>query len=248
MDLGLRDKCVIVTGGSRGIGFGIAEACAKEGAKLAICGRSQASLDQAADALAAHGGQVLARPCDVSDAAALEAFLQEASRDLGGLHGLVNNPSGFGRGDTEEAWQASLEVDVMGVIRAIRTAAPLFDPEPGGSIVNIASTSGIGASGNIAYGAAKALLIHATQSYAKNFAARRIRVNAIAPGSIDFPGGLWDQRRKSEPEVYNATLNSIPFGRMGRPEEIGSVGAFLLSEAASWITGQTIAVDGGQNL
>ncbi len=248
MDLGLKDKRILVTGGSRGIGFAIAEACAAEGARLAICGRTQASLDEAAGALSAHGGQVEAMTCDVGDAAALERFLVQASEALGGLDGLVNNPSGFGRHDDEESWRLNLEVDLLGVVRATRTAAGLMEAGRGGAIVNISSISGIGPSGNISYGAAKAAVIHATQSYALKLAPQHIRVNAIAPGSIEFPGGVWDQRRRQEPELYAATLARIPFGRMGHKEEIGRVGAFLLSDAASWVTGQTIAVDGGQNL
>ncbi len=248
MDLGLTGKRILVTGGSRGIGLSIAESCAAEGARVAICARSQASLEAAAERLKSYGGEVLALACDVGKAADLDAFLTEASTTFGGLDGLVNNPSGFGRFDDEESWRANLEIDLLGVVRGTRRAAELMDPEHGGAILNISSISGIGASGNISYGAAKAAVIHATQSYALKLAPQRIRVNAIAPGSIEFPGGVWDQRRREEPEVYNTTLARIPFGRMGHPEEIGKVAAFLLSDAASWVTGQTVSVDGGQNL
>lgn len=248
MDLGLASKRIIVTGGSRGIGLSIAESCAKEGARVAICARSQASLDAAAAKLAAYGGEVVAHSCDVGDPEDLAAFLERARQDLGGLDGLVNNPSAFGHQDDEESWRSNLDVDLLGVVRATRFAADAIEEDSGGAIVNIASISGIGASANIAYGAAKAAVIHATQSYARKLTAKRIRVNAIAPGSIEFPGGLWDQRRQEEPEKYQSTLAVIPFGRMGHPEEIGKVAAFLLSDAASWITGQTITVDGGQNL
>ncbi len=246
MDLGLAGKCIIVTGASRGIGLSIAESCAKEGARVAICGRSQSSLDAAAEQLNTHGGKVVALTCDVSDPAALDDFLKAAQQALGGLDGLVNNPSGFGHRDDEESWRINLDVDLLGVVRGTRFAARVMNS--GGSIVNMSSTSGIGASSNIAYGAAKAAVIQATQSYALKLAGKRIRVNAIAPGSIEFPDGIWDKRRQHEPESYHRTLAKIPFGRMGRPEEIGRTAAFLLSDAASWITGQTIAVDGGQNL
>lgn len=248
MDLGLDGKRIIVTGGSRGIGLSIAESCAKEGASLAICGRNQASLDAAAERLSSYGGTAVALSCDVGDAAALDGFLTTARDRLGGLDGLVNNPSGFGHRDDEESWRINLEIDLLGVVRGIRFAATAMRAGSGGAIVNISSTSGIGASSNIAYGAAKAAVIHATQSYALKLASSRIRVNAIAPGSIEFPGGIWDRRRQNEPESYAGTLAKIPFGRMGRPEEIGRVAAFLLSDAASWVTGQALAVDGGQNL
>ncbi len=121
---------------------------------------------------------------------------------------------------------------MLGVVRATRRAAEILEPVTGGALLKFFSISDIGASSNIAYGAAKAAVIHATQSYALKLAAQRIRVNAIAPGSIVFPGGIWDKRRQKEPEFFAEKMASIPFGRMGHAEEIGKVGAFLLSDAA----------------
>ena len=248
MDLGLKDKPIIVTGGTRGIGFAIAEACAKEGAAISICGRTQASLDNARAQLESHGGTVHAALCDIGDADAIPGYIDAAVAALGGLYGLVNNPSGFGNTDTEDGWKKGIDVDLMGVVRATWAATPHLKANGGGAVLNISSISGIGASGNIAYGAVKAAVIQLTQSHARAMAGDRIRVNCIAPGSIEFPGGLWEERKTSAPDVYNSTLAGIPFGRMGKPEEIGAVAAFLLSEPAYWVTGQTIAVDGAQKL
>lgn len=249
MELGLRGRNVIVTGGSRGIGFAIAEAFAKEGANVAICARGEAGLDAARPRLEAHGAKVHARTCDVADADQLKSFIEGAAAAMGGLHVLVNNPSGFGRGDDEAGWKASLDVDLMALVRAGWSAVPLIAAAGGGSIVHISSISGLAPSARTpAYGAAKAAVIQYTLSQAAALAKQRIRVNCIAPGSIEFEGGVWDTARKNAPDFYQSILSTIPFDRMGTPEEVANLAVFLASDAASWITGQTVAVDGGQML
>ncbi len=244
MDLGLSGKGVIVTGGTRGIGLAIAAACAAEGARVSVCGRSRESLDAA---LATLGEDAHGAICDVADPEAVAAYVESAATALGGLNALVNNPSGFGGTDDEEGWKKGIDVDLMGVVRGTWAAVPHL-AETEGSVLNISSISGIGASSNIAYGAVKAAVIQLTQSQALKYAPQRIRVNCIAPGSIEFPGGLWEERRFNAPDVYYGTRDGIPFGRMGRPEEVARVAVFLVSDAAGWVTGQTVAVDGGQRL
>lgn len=248
MDLGLQDKGIIITGGSKGIGFSIAAACAKEGAWVSICGRTQSSLDEAAEKLKVHGGKVHTAVCDIGEADAIAAYVDAAASAVGGLYGLVNNPSGFGNSDNEDGWQKGIDIDLMGVVRTTWAATPHLKANGGGSILNISSISGLAASSNISYGAVKAAVIQLTQSHAKAMAADNIRVNCIAPGSIEFPDGVWDQVKKNMPAMYDATLTGIPFGRMGLPEEVGNVAAFLLSAPAYWTTGQTVAVDGAQSL
>ncbi len=249
MELGLKGHNVIVTGGSRGIGLGIARGFAAEGANISICARGQESLDAAGADLKKHGTNIHTAICDVSDADALSAYVSEAASSLGGLNILVNNPSGFGQGDTEDAWQKGMNVDVMALVRASWAATPLIEKAGGGSIIHIASISGMASSTrNAAYGAVKAAVIQYTTSQASLLAEKRIRVNCISPGSIEFPGGLWDVAKQNAPQLYGAIKDSIPFGRLGRPDEIANTAVFLGSDAASWITGQTIAVDGGQLL
>ena len=238
-------KRVIVMGGSRGIGRSIALGFAAAGAAVSICARSAGPLDAARQEIEALGVLAHAAPCDLADADAIARYVPAAAAALGGLDVLVNNASGFGQTDDEAGWAASLAVDVMAVVRGSHAAIPLLGP--GGSIINIASISALRATSRSApYGAVKAAVMHYTASQAKMLARRGIRVNCVAPGSVEFPGGVWEQRRTDDPGLYNATLASIPFGRLGRPEEIASVVLFLASPAAGWVTGQSIVVDGGQ--
>ncbi len=241
-------KKVVVCGGSRGIGRSVALGFARAGAAVSICARSPGPLEATRAEIAALGGQAHAAGCDLGAKAAVEGYVAAAAAALGGVDVLVNNASGFGGPDTEEGWAAGLSVDVMATVRATHAALPLLEASKG-SIVNVSSISGYRPSTRTpAYAAVKALLINYTNSQAAMYAPKGIRVNGVAPGSIEFPGGSWEERRTSAPALYNAILGSIPFGRLGVPEEVADVVLFLASPAARWVTGQTIIVDGGQLL
>ena len=238
-------KHVIVMGGSRGIGRSTALAFARHGAAVSICARTPGPLAATRQEIADLGVSAHAASVDLADAAAIDAYLPEAVKALGGLDILVNNASGFGHSDDEAGWGASFDVDMMAVVRGSHAAIPHMTA--GGAIVNISSISGLRATARSApYGAIKAAVMHYTASQAKMLARQGIRVNCVAPGSVEFPGGTWEDRRTSNPDLYNSTLATIPFGRMGRPEEIAEVVLFLASERASWVTGQSLVVDGGQ--
>ncbi|WP_342362138.1 SDR family NAD(P)-dependent oxidoreductase [Terrarubrum flagellatum] len=249
MTFDFRGKRVVVCGGSRGIGRSIALGFATAGASVSICARGEETLRATEKEIAAHGGVHHASPCDLADAAAIVSYIPAAAEKLGGIDVLVNNASGFGYADTEEGWSAGLNVDVMAIVRATRAAQPFLVKGDGSSVINISSISGYRPSvRGPAYAAVKAAAIQYTTSQAAMFAAQRVRVNCIAPGSIEFPGGSWERRKNSDPAYYDRVLKSIPFGRLGTPEEIANVALFLASPLASWITGQTITVDGGQLL
>ena len=248
MKLELQSSNTLVAGGSRGIGRSIALAFAAAGANVAICARGETALRQTEAELAKLGVKTHASVCDLSDGAAVARWVNDAASALGGVDVLVNNASGFGTSDDEAGWAASINVDLLAAVRASHAALPWLERSQG-SILHISSISGLVPSARTPpYGAVKAALIQYTKTQAAQFAGKRIRVNCIAPGSIEFPGGTWEKRKTENPALYNAVLSGIGFGRMGTPEEIANVALFLASVAASWVTGQTIAVDGGQML
>jgi 3-oxoacyl-[acyl-carrier protein] reductase len=249
MQTSLKGKRAVVTGGSRGIGRSIALAFADAGAAVSICARGRAALDTTSAEIASRRVKSHAGVCDLANKDAIAAYIAAAADSLGGIDILVNNASGFGASDDEAGWAKGLDVDVMATVRASRAAVPHMEKAGGGAILNISSISGFRASTRTApYAAVKAAVINYTMSQALMLAPKKIRVNAIAPGSIEFPGGMWEQRKTSDPKLYNAILRSIPWGRLGRPEEVANVARFLCSDAASWVTGQTLSVDGGQLL
>lgn len=249
MQLTFKGKRVVVAGGSKGIGRAIAIGFAACGASVSICARGQAALDSARAEIEGKGVTGHAASCDLADAAAIARYVKGAAEALGGIDILVNNASGFGLADDEAGWAAGLNVDVMATVRASHAAIPYLEKAGGGVILNISSISGYGASARSApYAAVKAALINYTMSQAVMLAPKKVRVNAIAPGSIEFPGGTWEDRKTSNPTLYNTILKSIPWGRLGTPEEVANVALFLCSDFGRWVTGQTLIVDGGQSL
>jgi 3-oxoacyl-[acyl-carrier protein] reductase len=247
MDLGLRGTGVVITGASRGIGRAIALGFAAEGANVAICARGDEALQQTRSDLLALGGEVLAEVCDVGEPAALTRFIDSAEKSFGSLGILVCNASAFGLEERDEAWSAGFEVDVMASVRATRHVVPALERSGGGSIVLISSTAALEAPGSAPYSAMKAALISYSKNMAVQLAAKQIRVNCVAPGSIEFPGGIWERTQRDNPELYESILATIPLGRLGTPEEVADVVVFVASKRANWITGATLSVDGSQH-
>jgi 3-oxoacyl-[acyl-carrier protein] reductase len=248
MPFDFKGKKVIVCGASRGIGRSIALGFAETGADVSICARNPETLEKTRAEIARFGHKAHAGSCDLAKEAAIAKYIPEAIKALGGLDVLVNNATGLGMGDDERSWEASIDVDLMATVRASRQAMATLTTSKG-NIVNIASGSGLRPSVRTpAYGAAKAAVIHYTRTLAAQQAKAGIRVNCVAPGSIEFPGGVWAERKAKEPALYNATLANCPMGRMGTAEEVAQVVMFLASPQASWVTAQIIGVNGGQGL
>jgi 3-oxoacyl-[acyl-carrier protein] reductase len=250
MQFDFKGKRVVVAGGSRGIGRSIALGFAEAGAAVSICARGAEALAATRGELDGFGGRTHAGCCDLGDGPAVARYIAEAAETLGGIDILVNNASGFGMTDDEAGWAASINVDLMAVVRASQAALPFLEKAgKGASIVNISSISGFRpATRSAPYGAIKAAVMHYTATQAAMLARKGIRVNCVAPGSIEFPGGSWEKRKTEAADLYNHVLKSIPFGRLGHPEEIANVVLFLASPLANWMTGQTLTVDGGQLL
>ena len=253
MDLGLKGKVAVVTGGSRGLGFAAARSLAGEGARLAICARGADGLEAAAATLRATGAEVLTVTCDIAAADGAQTLLDAVRDRYGALDILVNNVGGNRRGRFEETsdqdWLDIIELNVLAGFRASRGAIPMMRARGGGAIVFVSSVFGRekGGPGLSIYNTTKSALISAAGIMALELAKDGIRVNCVAPGSIRFEGGSWDKRVKADPDGMRAFVRAnLPLGRFGRAEEVGDLVAFLVSERASLITGACIAVDGAQ--
>jgi 3-oxoacyl-[acyl-carrier protein] reductase len=249
MDLQLQGRNAVVLGGSRGIGRAIALGLAAEGANLALCARSEPALLRAAGDARALGVTCFARPCDLADAQDLAGFLDAAHEALGSVDILVHNASALALGADLGAFEASLRVDVLGAARACDKVIPWMAQAGGGSILLVSSIAGLEASPgtDIGYATAKGALITYAKKLSVVHGPQRIRVNAIAPGSIEFPGGLWDRVRQDDPAAYDNVRGRIPWGRMGTAGEVADLAVFLCSPRSLWVTGACVPVDGGQH-
>ncbi len=248
MELGLVGRNCIVIGASRGIGRAIAHGLVEEGANVAICARGEAQLLETAAELRKPGVQVHASACDAGDPEALGAFLEASRQKLGSVDALIHNASALALGSDLGAWTASLKVDLMAAVHACERVTPWMAEAGGGSILLISSISALEVYPfqDYGYASAKAAQLVYMKKLATYYAPQNIRVNAVAPGSIEFPGGVWANAKESQPQLYAAVQASIPSGRLGAPEEVADVAVFLVSKRARWITGECVVVDGGQ--
>jgi 3-oxoacyl-[acyl-carrier protein] reductase len=245
MDLGLKGKKAIVTGGTRGIGRAICKLLAEEGCDIALCARGEAGVRDAVAALSDEGVKVHGDTVNVADTRALRGWVATATEQLGGLDVFIANVSALAQAMDEESWRRSLEIDMMGTIAGVEAAIPPLEKSPAGAIVVIGTTGAIEIAGPPRpYASVKAALLPYVKALARNLAAKEVRANMVSPGNVYFKGGVWNVLEQNNPELFRTMVGRNPMGRMGTPEEVANAVVFLASPRASFITGTNLIIDG----
>jgi 3-oxoacyl-[acyl-carrier protein] reductase len=245
MDLGLKGKRAVVTGGSKGIGRAIVDTFAAEGADVALCARNTEEVAATVAALKGKGIRAFGQALDVADGPALKAWITKAAGELGGIDALVCNVSALAVGDSPETWEQSFRTDMMHTVNAVAAAVPFLEKSPSASIVLISSVSGFEvdfAAGS--YGAIKAALIHYAKGLSRQLVGKGIRVNCVSPGNTYFEGGIWQNIEKNMPDLFASTLKVNPTGKFGTAAEVASGVVFISSPTASRISGTNLVIDG----
>jgi 3-oxoacyl-[acyl-carrier protein] reductase len=245
MDLGLKGKNVLVTGGSKGIGLAIAELFAAEGANVAICARNGDEVAKVVKTLAAKGVKAWGSGIDVADPTALKGWVEGAAAELGGIDCIVCSVSALAVGDTQESWEKAFRTDMMHTVNSVAAAMPSLEKSKSASVTIISSVSGFEvdfAAGS--YGAIKGALIHYAKGLSNQLVGKGIRVNTVSPGNTYFEGGIWHNIEKGNPDLFKTAMSLNPTGRMGTAEEVAFGVVCLASPRASRISGTNLIIDG----
>ena len=249
MELELRGKKAIITGGSRGIGRAIAEGFAAEACDVGICARGADQVTATVADLKGRGVNAAGSAFDVADGDSLRAWVGDMAAALGGLDIYVSNVSAQSRTNDEAEWRRSIEVDILATVIGIEAAVPLLEKSAAAAIVLIITAGAVQVYGpRKPYPAVKAAGLAHMKHLSHDLAPNGIRVNAVSPGSIFFEGGVWDKRRREEPEKFERMMGLNPMGRMGKPEEVANAVVFLASPASGYTSGTNLVVDGASTV
>ena len=241
------DRVVVVTGGGSGLGRHLSSRFAAEGAAVVVVDVSETAAGEVADEISGGGDRALAVKADVADRVEVEAMVGLARREFGPVDVLVNNAARATDKDLldldDEQWESDVSVALKGSFLCARAVLPDMTARGSGVIINVSSVNALGYFGNEAYSAAKAGVLSLTRSLAVRYGPSGVRANAVVPGTLRTPA--WEERRRSDPEIFERVAAWYPLGRVGEPEDVANAALFLASDEASWITGVALPVDGG---
>ena len=248
MDLELKGKRALVTGGTRGIGRAIAHTLAAEGCHVSFCARNTDEVNATEASLQSLGVSAFGTCVDITEKTAIQDWLNKSAEQMGGLDIIVSNVGAMAIGSDRDAWQKNLLTDILPLVNMVEAGEPLLEQAAAehndAAIIAIGSTASVAALNASSYGPMKGALVHYVKGLARQFAGRKIRANVVSPGMVYFEGGVWSRIEKNKPEIFKAQLARNPMGRMGRPQDIANAVTFLASARSSFTTGINMVVDG----